>query len=60
MDNPSATYEDIQIAINRSRATVKRAIRLLRENKFIVREGSDKSGYWYVTEKGKKLMKNQY
>ena len=56
MDNPSATYEDIQIAINRSRATVKRAIRLLRENKFIVREGSDKSGYWYVTEKGKELL----
>ena len=59
MDNPSATYEDIQIAINRSRATVKRAIRLLRENKFIVREGSDKSGYWYVTEKGKELIKEQ-
>lgn len=59
VDNPDLTYEEIQVIINCSRATVKRAIKVLRINKYIVREGSDKSGHWYVTEKGKKLINNQ-
>ena len=56
VDNPDLTYEEIQVIINRSRATVKRAIKVLRINKYIVREGSDKSGHWYVTEKGKRIL----
>ena len=56
VDNPDLTYEEIQVIINCSRATVKRAIKVLRINKYIVREGSDKSGHWYVTEKGKELL----
>ena len=59
VDNPDLTYEEIQVIINCSRATVKRAIKVLRINKYIVREGSDKSRHWYVTEKGKKLINNQ-
>ena len=57
IDNPYVTYEEIQVAINRSRTTVKRAIKILRAGKYIVREGSDKSGHWYVTEKGMGLLK---
>lgn len=56
VDNPDLTYEEIQAIINRSRATVKRAIKVLRINKYIVREGSDKSGHWFVTEKGKEQL----
>ena len=56
IDNPYVTYEEIQVAINRSRTTVKRAIKILRAGKYIVREGSDKSGHWYVTEKGKEML----
>ena len=59
VDNPDLTYEEIQVIINRSRATVKRAIKVLRINKYIVREGSDKSGHWYVTEKGEKILNKE-
>ena len=59
-NNYSITYIELQKTLNISEPTVRRAIKKLRTNKMLVREGSDKTGYWYVTEKGKKLMKNQY
>ena len=55
-NNYSITYIELQKTLNISEPTVRRAIKKLRTNKMLVREGSDKSGYWYVTEKGKELL----
>lgn len=55
--NNDITYIELQTKLKISEPTVRRAIKRLRINMMIVREGSDKSGHWYVTEKGKGLLK---
>lgn len=51
-----ATYTSIMDLLQVARPTVARAISKFQQNGLLVREGSDKSGYWYVTEKGKELL----
>jgi len=46
--NPQSTYDDLVAATGLSRATVRRAIRILKDTRAITRIGSDKSGYWRV------------
>ena len=58
-ENNYITYIQLQSKLKISEPTVRRSIKRLRLNMMIVREGSDKSGHWYVTEKGKKLINNQ-
>lgn len=55
--NNDITYIELQTKLKISEPTVRRAIKRLRINMMIVREGSDKSGHWYVTEKGKDILK---
>ena len=55
-ENNDITYIELQTKLKISEQTVRRAIKRLRINMMIVREGSDKSGHWYVTEKGKELL----
>ena len=49
-------YEQIEKKLKISTSTTMRAIKKLRKEMLVVREGSKKSGYWYVTEKGKELL----
>ena len=49
-------YEQIEKKLKISTSTTMRAIRKLRKEMLVVREGSNKTGYWYVTEKGKELL----
>ena len=55
-ENNDITYIELQTKLKISEPTVRRAIKRLRINMMIVREGSDKSGHWYVTEKGKEIL----
>lgn len=57
--NNDITYIQLQTKLKISEPTVRRSIKRLRLNKMIVREGSDKTGYWYVTEKGKRIIVNK-
>lgn len=54
--NNDITYIQLQTKLKISEPTVRRSIKRLRLNMMIVREGSDKTGYWYVTEKGKRTL----
>ena len=54
--NVSITYEELALETKLSRRTIARHIKTMSELFLIVREGSDKSGHWYVTEKGKELL----
>ena len=47
-NNTSATYEDIEATVGKSRKTVARAIARLKEKGLISRIGSDKTGRWVV------------
>uniref|UniRef100_UPI0025986E2F ATP-binding protein n=1 Tax=uncultured Varibaculum sp. TaxID=413896 RepID=UPI0025986E2F len=49
-NNPNITKEQIKVKIDKSKTTVDEGIRYLRENNFIRRVGSNKSGYWQVLE----------
>lgn len=55
-ENNDITYIQLQTKLKISEPTVRRSIKRLRLNMMIVREGSDKSGHWYVTEKGKRIL----
>ena len=55
-ENNYITYIQLQSKLKISEPTVRRSIKRLRINMMIVREGSDKSGHWYVTEKGKRIL----
>jgi predicted HTH transcriptional regulator len=48
--NDRATYEQVADALGVSRATVRRHIKTLRESGKLYRIGSDKAGYWKVSE----------
>ena len=46
--DPSVTYDDIAVAIGKTRKTVSRAIAQLKQKGMLQREGSDKSGFWRI------------
>ena len=52
----NSTYSSLMYILQVARPTRARAIDTLQKNGLIVREGSDKTGHWYVTEKGKELL----
>ena len=58
-NNEAITYDEMSEALKISRRTIARHIKTMTKLFLIVREGSDKTGYWYVTEKGKELIKEQ-
>ena len=47
--NPKITLDELAMRLGKSRSTVARIIRQLREKGIIRRVGSDKAGYWEVT-----------
>ena len=55
-NNEAITYDEMSEVLKISRRTIARHIKTMTKLFLIVREGSDKSGYWYVTEKGKELL----
>lgn len=55
-ENEAITYDELSEKLNVSRRTVARHIKKMTELFLIVREGSDKTGYWYVTKKGKRIL----
>ena len=55
-ENEAITYDELSEKLNISRRTVARHIKKMTELFLIVREGSDKTGYWYVTKKGKRIL----
>ena len=57
--NVFITYEELALETKLSRRTIARHIKTMSELFLIVREGSDKSGHWYVTEKGKEIIMNK-
>jgi Fic family protein len=46
--NPRITYDELVEKTGRSRATVKRMLKRLKQEGYISREGSDKTGYWKI------------
>ena len=46
--NNTLSYDDLALALNKSKATVKRKIQKLKLAGLIKRIGSDKSGYWEI------------
>ena len=49
-DNPNLTKPQLTNMLHRSKTTIDNAIRLLRQNGMITRIGSNKTGYWQVTD----------
>ena len=52
--NPHRSYEKLVEKTGRSRATIKRMIKRLKQEGYISRIGSDKTGYWEVNIKNLK------
>lgn len=50
---PSSTYEELSMKLGLSRRTIARIIKESVQKELIVREGTDKSGKWVITELGK-------
>ena len=48
--NLDMTYVDLSAKLNISRKTVSQKIKKLKERGVIVRVGSDKKGYWEITD----------
>jgi Fic family protein len=48
--NPSINYDNLVEQTGRSRATIKRMVKRLKEEGYISRIGSDKSGYWKINQ----------
>ena len=46
--NPDITGKELSEKLNISLSTIRRIIRILKRDAYIVREGSDKSGYWRI------------
>ncbi len=49
--NPYSTNNDLALAMNKSRATITRYIRELKNLELIERNGADKNGYWKIKTK---------
>src|SRR5574344_253783 len=58
LDNPKITKEALSDKTGKSRATITRIIQYLVQEKYIIRQGSNKTGSWLITEKGKQLLQN--
>jgi Fic family protein len=48
--NPDITYDELVEKTGRSRATIKRMIKRLKQERHISRVGSDKTGYWKINQ----------
>ncbi|MDR0682580.1 MAG: winged helix-turn-helix domain-containing protein, partial [Dysgonamonadaceae bacterium] len=48
--NPHITYDELVEKTGRSRATIKRMIKRLKQERYISRAGSDKTGYWKINQ----------
>jgi Fic family protein len=48
IENPYITFNQIAFKLNKSRGTIARMMKKLQSEGFIIRVGSDKSGYWKV------------
>jgi len=46
--NPKITLDEIAVTLNKSKSTVSRTIKQLRDAGTISRVGSDKAGYWII------------
>lgn len=55
-NKPTITYLATMKELELSESTVTRSIRKLRSLEYISRQGSDKSGYWLINEKGKQII----
>ena len=51
--NTKLTYNTLAEALSSSSATAKRSLQNLKAYGYITRQGSNKAGYWHLTEKGK-------
>ena len=49
-DNPNLTKPQLVIMFHRSKKTIDNAVRALREHGLIIQIGSNKTGYWQVTD----------
>ncbi len=49
-NNPNVTKQQIANILNKSKTTVDNGIAVLREKRYIVRVGSNKTGYWKVQD----------
>lgn len=47
-NNPNITHDQIALAIGKGKTTAQKAVRYLRDNGYIERVGSNKSGWWRV------------
>ena len=53
-DNPNMTKPQLVTVLHRSKTTIDHAIRALREQGLLIRIGSNKAGYWQVTDRQEK------
>jgi len=58
--NDTATYEEIALIIGVSRRTAARRIKHLIDNGYLIHQGSDKTGKWIITYKGKQKIENSW
>lgn len=49
-ENNSITYDELALAMDKSRSTVYRVIKSLMARGLLVRHGSDKSGSWIIRD----------
>lgn len=49
-NNPNITHKQLGLALNLKRTAIQNNISYLRDNGYIKRIGSKKSGYWEVVE----------
>jgi len=54
--NTHLTYTELMEIHKISRPTVARAFKKLQQDGMLIRQGSDKTGKWLITEKGKKQI----
>ena len=57
--NENIIYAEIHKKTAVSVTTIRRILKKLRDNGILIREGSDKTGRWVVTEKGKILLQKK-
>ena len=49
-NNPNVTKQQLAIILNKSKTTIDNGIAALREKRYIIRVGSNKTGYWKVQD----------
>ncbi len=54
--NTQSTYDSLAVVLSLSSATTKRSLQNLKIQGYIIRQGSKKTGFWQLTEKGKALI----